>query len=186
MCMNEKHIFKALQADKTEGFSLLVAEYRDMILNIAYSYTGNKDDSEDLTQEVLIKVYDKLDSFKGLSKLSTWLYKITINTCHDHVRRKKRMKIISYDQNNINLKSDDDFDKTTETRETQKLIIESILKLPLKLRDVIILKELEDKSYKDIAGILKCSIGTVESRLFRARQKLKNILAPEIKKGELL
>ena len=180
--MEDKQIIERNKHGKKAGFRILIEQYQDMILNLVYSYLGNREEAEDITQDLFIKVYNKINSFKGLSKLSTWMYRITINMCHDMVRKKSKMRTVPLENHDQYIKS---ADNSIEKKEIQQIIGKAIMQLSIKHRTVVILKDMEEKPYKEIASILKCSIGTVESRLFRAREKLKLILQPIISKEVL-
>jgi len=161
-----------------EGFEMLVKKYQNMVINIVRSLTGNAHDAEDLAQEVFMKVYHNIGKFRGESKFSSWLYRVTVNSTYDHLRRSKQ-KISSLDEF-------DNFD-IADTRENQdilakELVQQALTKVPYEYRSALVLKEIEGLSYQEIAESLKISIGTVESRIFRGRQILKEIL---IKKGVL-
>jgi RNA polymerase sigma-70 factor (ECF subfamily) len=164
-----------------EGFTMLVKKYQNRVINIVYSLTGKTGDADDIAQEVFIKVYRNLSSFKKRSGFSTWLYRITVNTTYNHLKKQKRHLPLGYAQEPAALTKSSL--EELESSERQELISEALGKLPFKFRTAIVLKEIEGLSYKDIAGTLGCRIGTVESRLFRARQMLKEILSPIIKEG---
>lgn len=162
-----------------EGFEMLVKKYQNQVINTVYSLTGTTQDADDIAQEVFIKVYKNLGSFNKKAKFSTWLYRISVNTTYNHLKKEKRPLPSDY------LQATDVFKKSSleelESREKQELIRKSIERLPFRFRRVIVLKEIEGLSYKDIAETLGCRLGTVESRLFRARRMLKKILSPIVK-----
>lgn len=163
------------------GFDMLVKKYQDYVANVAYSLLGqgHSRHTDDIAQDVFISVYKNLRSFKKESKFSTWLYRITVNVTYNYLKRASRY--VSYDEAGIN-----DVPATASdpgrSRAEQQLVRQAIESLPFKHRTVIVLKEIEGLPYKEIASILKCSIGTVESRLFRARCILKARLSHLIKK----
>lgn len=165
-----------------EGFTMLVKKYQDHVINIVYSLTGDSDGAEDITQEIFIKVYKNLPLFEKKAGFSTWLYRICVNTTYNYLKKEKRYVPFGYVQET------DIFKKrpleNLESREKQELIKKAIERLPFRFRAVIVLKEIEGLSYKDIAKALGCRMGTVESRLFRAREMLREILSPIIKEGD--
>lgn len=171
-------IEKCLDGDE-EGFEMLVKKYQNQVINTVYSLIGTTQDADDIAQEVFIKVYKNLGSFNKKAKFSTWLYRISVNTAYNHLKKEKRPLPSDY------LQATDVFKKSSleelESREKQELIRKSIERLPFRFRRVIVLKEIEGLSYKDIAKTLGCRLGTVESRLFRARRMLKKILSPLVK-----
>ncbi len=172
-------IERYLRGDE-EGFAMLVAQHQNQVMNTVYSLIGKTRDADDIAQEVFIKVYKNLGSFNRKSKFSTWLYRITINTAYNHLKKEKKY-IPSEDYLQKPEECKNTPWKTLENKERQTLIKQSIARLPFKFRRVIVLKEIEGLSYKDIAKTLGCRIGTVESRLFRARRMLKKILSPIMK-----
>ena len=166
-----------------EGFEMLVKKHQNHVINTVYSLIGATRDADDIAQEVFIKVYKNLVSFNKKAKFSTWLYRITVNTAYNHLKKEKRSVPSDYVQ------AADVFRKSSleelESREKQELIRKSIERLPFRFRRVIVLKEIEGLSYKDIAKTLGCRLGTVESRLFRARRMLKKILSPIVKEEKI-
>jgi len=182
--MNEddKLIEQFLSENKHEAFEMLVAKYQNRLLNISYGILHNNYDAEDAVQNVFIKVYNHLKDFNRKSSFYSWLYRITINSSYDVIRKRKGLQlfpnfVIDFKQNSqSSTQPIDNIEKDEKINEVQ----EALKKLPVKYRVIIILKEFENLSYKEIANIIGCRIGTVESRLFRARELLRKIL----KKGE--
>lgn len=163
------------QLGNTESFKTLINNYKEKVRNMIYSFTHNLTAVEDITQDVFVKIYYSLNKFSFKSKFSTWLYKITLNKCRDYLRRKKILSFfIPLDENVYSA----DFTDTLEKKETIQIIRQSINKLSSKLKEVIILRDIEQLNYEEISTILNCNEGTVKSRLFRAREKLKYYLGP--------
>lgn len=151
-----------------EYFEKLVNQYASRVSNIIYQMLGSPNEVDDLSQEVFIKAYRHLKYFRKESKFFTWLYRITVNTVWDYLRRQKHRKTVPLEGiEPIHI------DNNSELKE---LLNAEIRKLPLKYRTILILKDIEGLSYKEIAKILRCRIGTVESRLFRARDALREKL----------
>ena len=177
--MEDDLLIERFLSGDEEGFEMLVKKYQNHVINIVYLLIGETQDADDIAQEVFIKVYKNLGSFNKKAKFSTWLYRIAVNTTYNHLKKEERYVPSGY------RKDSDVFKKTSltnlERKELQELIRKSIERLPFKYRTVIVLKEIEGLSYKDIAKSLCCRIGTVESRLFRARSMLKKILSPILK-----
>ena len=161
---------------------MLVKKYENLVTNVVYGLTGNRHDAEDLAQDVFMKVYHNINSFKGESKFSSWLYRVTVNSAYDALRRNKH-KPVSLDEF-------ENFD-IADTKErgdllAKELIQQALTKIPYEYRVTLVLKEIEGLSYQEIAESLKISIGTVESRIFRGRAMLKDILARKgVVKNEL-
>jgi len=133
-------IEKCLDGDE-EGFEMLVKKYQNQVINTVYSLIGTTQDADDIAQEVFIKVYKNLGSFNKKAKFSTWLYRISINTAYNHLKKEKRALPSAY------LPEADVFKKSSleelESREKQELIRKSIERLPFRFRRVIVLKEIE-------------------------------------------
>ena len=155
-----------------EGFEMLVKKYHNRIINIAHSLAANRNDAEDIAQEVFLKIYHTLHGFKAQAKFSSWLYRITVNAAYDYLRKNKH-KTTSLD--------DIDYANISDNRNREDMLAKEAIqgalnKIPFDFRTTLVLKEIEGLSYQEIAEALKISIGTVESRIFRARQMLKKLL----------
>lgn len=184
--MNENEILliKRSQKGDINSFEELIKEYKKIAFNIALKILKNKEDAEDISQEALIKVYKNIDRFNMDSSFKTWLYRIVVNTCLDHVRKNKENPI-SIDQP-IRSGHDEfymdveDYRPTPqeilETKLTQKMVMDAVNELEDDFKSIIILRDINDFSYEEISEILECNIGTVKSRISRGRQKLKEIL----------
>ncbi|NIR47117.1 sigma-70 family RNA polymerase sigma factor [candidate division KSB1 bacterium] len=176
-------IQKAIEGDEG-AYKQLLENYRGAIYNLLYKMVRNKEETEDLVQEAFMKAFKALPSFNEEYAFSTWLYKIAINNCIDHMR-KKRLKTYSI---NKPVQSKDgelgrEFpdtsmspDKDILSTERSKIIEAAIYELPENYKIAIILRHSEEKSYEEIAHILNIPLGTVKARIFRAREMLKKKL----------
>jgi RNA polymerase sigma-70 factor (ECF subfamily) len=154
-------------------FSELLKRHKEKVRNIIYITLSNTDGVDDIAQEVFITVYRHLKSFRFESQFTTWLYRITINKCKDHLRKKNIRSIF------LPLKDDEPvFESINEDADIKHIVRNAIATLPDKLRIPLVLKDLEGFSYQEIADTMECEIGTVKSRIFRAREALKKILKP--------
>lgn len=171
------------------SFSELIDEYKNMVFSLSYKMTNSLEDAEDISQEVFIRVYKSLYNFNPNYKFSTWLYQMTLNLCRDRFRKGK-IPSVSLD---TPLNKDDQKDLRSIIPDNQNnpediimgveqtnFINDLITSLPLKYREVIILRHLKDLSYDEMSKILNISLGSVKTRLFRARELLKN----KLKKNE--
>jgi len=154
-------------------FSELLKRHKEKVRNIIYLTLSNTDGVDDIAQEVFITVYRHLKSFRFESQFTTWLYRITINKCKDHLRKKNIRSIF------LPLKDEEPvFESINEDTDIKHIVRNAISTLPDKLRIPLVLKDLEGFSYQEIADTMECEIGTVKSRIFRAREALKKILKP--------
>ena len=154
-------------------FSELLKRHKEKVRNIIYLTLSNSDGVDDIAQEVFITVYRHLKSFRFESQFTTWLYRITINKCKDHLRKKNIRSIF------LPLKDEEPvFESINEDTDIKHIVRNAIATLPDKLRIPLVLKDLEGFSYQEIADTMECEIGTVKSRIFRAREALKKILKP--------
>jgi RNA polymerase sigma-70 factor (ECF subfamily) len=156
-------------------FRTLVQRHKDKIRNIIYLTLNSSDAVDDIAQDVLITTYKNLKSFRFESQFSTWLYRITVNKCKDHLRKVKIRSIFTP------LKDGEDepvYIPSMEHKDISEIVNNAISKLPEKLRLPLLLKDIEGLSYQEIAEAVGCEIGTVKSRIFRAREGLRELLKP--------
>ncbi|MGI6468043.1 MAG: sigma-70 family RNA polymerase sigma factor [Syntrophomonadaceae bacterium] len=169
-----------------EGFERLVAKYQDRVYTLCYRYSGNEEDAYDLAQEAFIKAYRSLGTFKGSSRFGTWLYRVTTNVCLDEMRRRKRqIQTQSLDQPVAGIHSDMkpivfdngiSIDELYEQKEQAEYIQFLLNQLKPEHRMVLLLKDIMEFSYDEIAQMLDVSSGTIKSRLSRARELLRRKL----------
>jgi len=178
-------IIKASNGD-IPAFEAIVYAFEKKVYQIAYSIFKNEQDAYDTSQEVFIKLYKKIDTFHFDSAFSTWVHKIAFNTCIDEYRKKKK----HFTDISINQTYPDEKKEIYEQIEDTSPLIEDIIitneglrdiriainKLKEEQRAVIILREIQGFQYEEIALILECSVGTVKSRIARARKNLREIL----------
>ncbi|CCC57844.1 RNA polymerase sigma factor [Caloramator australicus] len=173
--MEETLLIQQCKENDIDAFESLFKQYENKIYNIAYYILKNEHDAMDVTQEVALKIYRSISNFKGDSKLSTWIYRITYNTCLDYI--KKRKEDLSLDEYiAIEGETIDNTEDTYESNELRNIIKNCILKLNEDFRTIIVLRDVHGFSYQEIAGILNIEVGTVKSRLNRAREALKKEL----------
>jgi RNA polymerase sigma-70 factor (ECF subfamily) len=184
--LNDKEILliKRSQKGDVDAFESLISDNTKFVYNIALKMLKNKEDAEDISQEALIKVYKNIDSFNMDSSFRTWMYRIVVNTCLDHMRKNKITTVsidkpIIAEHNEFQVEIEDKRpspEALLERKETQKLVIKALNQLDDCFKTAIILRDINDLSYEEIADILTCSLGTVKSRISRGRQKLKEIM----------
>ena len=160
------------------AFEDVVMKYRDRIYNLCSYMLGNVQDAEDAAQDTFLKAYRSLNDFKPKASLYTWLYRIAVNTCIDHKRRPFFESIFRRSDTGEEMviehpSTSPSPEKVYDSKQIQDALQEALRKLSPKMRAVIVLKELEGLSYEEIADTLDISIGTVKSRISRARDDLK-------------
>ncbi len=158
-----------------EIFDELVRRHKEKVRNIIYLTLNDRNYVDDIAQDVFITVYRSLKNFRFESQFTTWLYRVTVNKCKDYLRRKNIRKIILPFKDT---QEDPGYEISPESSDTKEIIQQAIAKLPDKMRIPLVLKDIEGFSYQEIAETMQCEIGTVKSRIFRAREGLKKILQP--------
>ncbi len=168
------------QSGEEEVFRFLVERYSQRVRNLIYSIFNETAVVDDIAQEVFIRVYEALPRFRFESSFYTWLYRITINKSRDELRKRKTRKFFSLhsmlDASNVELQSK--IRVFPDDNSAKELVNKGLQQLPEKFRIPIILKDIDGLSYEEMAEIMQCEIGTVKSRLSRARAMLRKILAP--------
>lgn len=163
------------------AFVQLVERYQDRVFRLVSRYTRDHSECEDLAQEVFLRVFRKLHTFQGESQFFTWLYRIAVNAANDLVSKVSRRRLRLVEDEFLDVPGDERAtqyapDAPLERAELARVTQELVNELPEKFRTVILLREYEDLSYTEMAEVLGCRIGTVESRLFRARQRFRALL----------
>ena len=190
--MNDNQIIPQLKEGSETAFKELVDTFQGKVLNTCLGFVPNLHDAEDIVQDVFIEVFRSIDKFRGDSKLSTWIYRITTTKCLEHLRAKKRQKRKSFFQSLIGMHENADRIKAydfnhpgvlLENQELTKTLYEAIEKLPENQRVAFTLHKIEGLSYQEITEIMKNSLSSVESLMFRAKKNLKKSLGDFYKKN---
>ena len=182
--MDEKFLIEKLKQGDESAFKKIVETWQDMVYNTAIGILQNAEDAEDVAQEVFVQVYESIKGFKAESKLSTWLYRITVSKSLDHLRKKKRKKRFAYIQsifgaNNEMVVDKPDFNHpgvTLDNKERATVLFEAIAQLPENQKIAFTLNKLEGLSYQEISEVMNTSISSVESLIHRAKNNLKKLL----------
>jgi RNA polymerase sigma-70 factor (ECF subfamily) len=191
--MSERNIDQALvervQKGDKAAFDLLVLKYQNKIIQLVNRYVRDADEAMDVAQEAFLKAYRAIDRFRGDSAFYTWIYRIAINTAKNHLVASSRrppggdidaQEAEQYDSA-AGLREHDTPERLLLKDEIQATIARAIEALPDELKTAITLRELEGMSYEEIAQTMECPIGTVRSRIFRARDAIDNSLKPLLK-----
>jgi RNA polymerase sigma-70 factor (ECF subfamily) len=179
---DDKDLVQRLQAGDLQALNLLIDRYKDEFYRLAYRIMGNKEDAEEVLQDTFLRAYQKIGSFEGKSKLSTWLYRICVNRCLNRREGLKKFAMTkTHDPAVImgiqNLPSPQNTEAEYETVELQQQIAHAVAKLKPDQRALVSLYYLQGFSCAEISEILQKPLGTVKTHLFRARNNLKKMLA---------
>jgi len=185
--MDEQTLLNKLKDGDRASFKELFDKYQRYIFNICYRFTGNTDEAEDVTQNVFIKIFRSIRKFRGDSSLRSWIYRIAVNACLNHQRRKKLNYYISLDflmsDKSYEQPSDDrnNPDAQIERAEEEKIVQKAVQSLPSRQKTAIILQRYEELTYREIAEVMQTTVPAVESLVHRARENLSAKLARILK-----
>nr|WP_299073307.1 RNA polymerase sigma factor [uncultured Allomuricauda sp.] len=190
--MEDKQFLSDLKQQKQLAYNRLLDEYQSRVFNTCLSFVPNMEDAEDVAQEVFIEIYNSIDKFKGNSKLSTWIYRISVNKSLEFIRKKNTKKRFGFMQsitgNAIPVDKSSYFTEYNhpgvqlENKERNETLYRAINELPESQKVVFTLHKIDGLSYKEISEITKKSVSSIESLLFRAKKNLKDILTKFYKK----
>ncbi|UZQ86506.1 sigma-70 family RNA polymerase sigma factor [Thermoclostridium stercorarium] len=181
----EKKLIELSAGGDVEAFETLIQSHQKKVYNIALRMTGNPEDAQELAQEAIVRAFTSIGKFRGDSSFSTWLYRITINVCTDFLRKRNKVTLISMEQgaasndNQQGLQIEEESpgpDELAEKKQLKKLVRDAMDALSEEHRQVLILRDILNLSYKEIANTLKVNEGTIKSRINRARAGLKKIV----------
>ena len=183
---SDKKLVKRVQKGDKGAFDLLVLKYQHKIVNLVMRYVRDPEVALDITQEAFIKAYRALPRFRGDSAFYTWMYRIAVNTAKNHLAAQRRrpmdieLDLQDPEQYDLHakLKETDTPEGVTLSNELKETVERAIAALPEDLRTAIILRELDGMSYEEIAQTMECPVGTVRSRIFRARDAIAKKIGP--------
>jgi RNA polymerase sigma-70 factor (ECF subfamily) len=178
----EHELLERARRGDEAAFRQIVEAYTPRVFTLVRNLVRIPAEAEDVTQEVFYKVFAKLDSFREDSGFYTWIYRVAVNTATDWLKRRRHDRSVLMDDM-ARLPVVDEADTPTEDlsrRDVQAAVRAAMAKLPEKFRTILVLRELEGLPYEEIAKVLRISKGTVESRIFRARERLKKLLEPQL------
>ena len=178
--MKDDELIALFQSGDRDVYRILVERHQERIRNVLFSIFHDRDSIEDLAQEVFIKAYQALPRFRFEASFYTWLYRIAINKSRDELRKKKLRRFFSFQtldegiEGELNVR----LSAAPENRDAQELVALGLQTLPEKFRMAVVLKDIEGLSYEEIAETMQCELGTVKSRISRARAMLRKALKP--------
>lgn len=183
---DEKQLVQKLKKGKEEAFRMLINEHKEMVYRTAYGFLRNKAEAEDVAQEVFVEVFNSINKFKGDSRLSTWLYRITsnkaINQINKNQRRSNTKQIGTFYQNEnseiVEISEEEKYspEAISENQEKEKILHSAINTLPENQKTAFVLHKIDGVSYKEIKNIMKLSTSSVESLIHRAKTNLQKKL----------
>jgi len=176
------YIIRAAQQGDMQAFEILVTVYEKKAYAVARSLAGNDTDAQDVVQEIFIKLFQNIKTFSWESSFNTWFYRLMRNAAIDFIRKRKRRETVSLDAP-LSMEDDDISrdvpdsaptpDESYDKRELGELVAKTMQSLPEEQRTVLVMRDMMDASYEEIAEKLQCPLGTVKSRIYRARAALK-------------
>ncbi len=181
--LTDEELIAEFQKDNDVAFNLLVGRYKDQLTNFVFRFIGDWDDSYDVVQETLIRVFRKKRSYKPVAKFSTWVYTIAANLARSRLRRRKLRQSLSFsagrDEPAPQFDIPDESSRTdsqVEASMARERIQKALDSLAVKYKEVVVLRDIQQLSYEEICEITKLPMGTVKSRINRARVQLQVIL----------
>ncbi len=179
---SDEELIAKFQDGDVYAFDVLVRRYKDQLLNFVFRFLGSREESEDVVQDTFLRVYRNRHAYQRIAKFSTWIYTIAGNLAKTELRKRKRRRMFSlshmgYEQKDYEIE-DTAFDPERDVDGIMKgsIIEKEIQNLPPKFREVIILRDVQELSYEEISKIIKAPLGTVKSRVNRARLRLQERL----------
>jgi RNA polymerase sigma-70 factor (ECF subfamily) len=189
--LEDTALVNAYLGGETRGFDVLVERYQTRLLNFVYRIVGDRERAEDLVQEVFVRVYRHLGRFDRSKKFSTWIYTIASNLAKNELRNRARNPLVlftsmtkGWEDEERPLEFEDPLSRPDDMfrkRHVRELVESSVAQLPTHHREVFMLREIEGRSYEEIAEITNCNLGTVKSRLNRARNSFAEIIEPALR-----
>jgi len=187
--LDDTSLVRRCQRGDSEAMSCLIIKYQDRVYNVIFKICQNHDDSAELTQDTFVKVLESINSFRGKSSFYTWLFRVAVNHSLNYCKRRFKLSPVSLDAENDQLEEGKgklaavladpngvDPAVVAQQKELSQIVVNSIGQLQQEHRVVLVLRDIEQMSYAEIAAVLQIETGTVKSRLSRARAKLRQLL----------
>jgi RNA polymerase sigma-70 factor (ECF subfamily) len=179
---SDEELILRFQEGNVYAFEQIVYRYKDQLINYVYHFLGDRIDAEDVIQETFLRVYRNKHLYQNIAKFSTWIYTIAGNLAKTELRRRRRRKILTLSQmgyENRDYDLPDSMagpDGLVDSKMKESIIRQEIENLPIKFREAVVLRDIQEFSYEEISDILKIPIGTVKSRVNRGRLRLQKKL----------
>lgn len=180
--INDQHYINQIIEGNTNAFSVLVNQYKDLVFTLTYKMLKNKEEAEEVSQDTFIKIFNSLNKFKGESKFSTWIYKITYNTCLDKLKKNKKDNNVVYieDFKEHQVNAIQNIIESIDEKERNQKIQECLQLLPSEEAFLLTLYYFDDQSTEEIAKVIDCNANNVKIKLYRTRKKLASILKEQL------
>lgn len=182
----DEELVQAAQNGDPDAFTQLVRRHEDAVFNMSFRMLSHREDARDLAQEVFLTVHGRLPEFRGESQFRTWLFRVVVNRCRDELRRRKTVKHTrpaTLDPESPTPSRDPSPEAHARGRELEQIVESCMEQLPEELREMLVLRDVQDLAYDEIAQVADVPVGTVRSRLSRARTQLAGLLAPILEGG---
>ena len=182
--LSDQELMKVFQGGEQRAFDILVRRFQDPIINYAFRFVGNHEDACDVAQETFLRLFKNKMMYEPIARFSTWLYTIAGNIAKSQLRKRKNAPTLSLNHKDVDGEDqtwdvpDSTYvpDKTVDTTLIEQYLQEALMKIPPSYREVIVLRDIQDLEYDDIAKITNLPIGTVKSRINRGRLQLQQLL----------
>jgi RNA polymerase sigma-70 factor (ECF subfamily) len=184
--VDDREIVRRVRDGDAEALRLLVERYQDRVFALIHGIVRDAHEVEDVAQEVFLKVFTRIAAFDERSQFYTWLYRVAVNAAKDHVKKRVRRPAVPLDEADALPGAGEGPEARAASNETARLVRAAIDTLPVRYREVLALRELEGLPYDEIAAVLGISIGTVESRLHRARARLRRRLERHVRRPDAM
>ena len=185
--LSDEALIGEFQQGNEAAFNELVCRYKDQLTNFVYRFVGDFDQCQDVVQETFVRVFRNKMSYRPVAKFSTWIYTIATNLAKSHLRRRKFIRLVTLSGEGGGLDGLPELadessraDRMAESGILEEIIQGALDTLPVKYREIILLREVQELSYEEIAGITGVNLGTVKSRINRARSKLQELLKDQV------
>ncbi len=178
---SDKELILRFQKGDELAYVELVNRYRDRLINFVYRYVGTREEAEDIVQDTFVKLFQKKDYYRPISEFSTWIFTIASNLAKTELRKRKRRKVsylsqLGMEEKDFDIPVEDTTDEEMVGEFTESQIQNAIQSLQLHFRTALILRDIEELSYEEISKILDVPLGTIKSRINRARLQLQGML----------